>query len=211
MKHYTLILSFLLIFCACNSNSSNTDNGKEDKQNNKTSTIIKKGFQLNDLLQFNSEAALKAKYGNKVKRTLGYLPEGMGEYPNTTLFPDTPNAVQFEWKDDKKMEGLKKINVFGNKTDWKTKEGITLGTDMKTLEKINQKPFKFYGFAWDFSGHIASWEGGLLDKKTIGLILNSDDKNLHKLSDLMGDVEVNSAQANAQKLNPVVIGISLSK
>jgi hypothetical protein len=32
------------------------------------------------------------------------------------------------------------------------------------IEKINGKPFKLYGFEWDFGGRSSNWQGGELGK-----------------------------------------------
>ena len=45
---------------------------------------------------------------------------------------------------------------------WHTAEGITLGMPLKTLEKLNGRPFTLAGFDWDYSGTITSSDGGQL-------------------------------------------------
>lgn len=103
-------------------------------------------YPLDSLLSFNSETELKQVFGNDVKRSTGYYPEGMGEYQNTLLYPDTRDQVEFVWLDDSvNFTGLMYIKVSGKKATWKTSEGITLGTTLKELERLNQKSFAFYG------------------------------------------------------------------
>jgi len=46
---------------------------------------------------------------------------------------------------------------------WRTSSGIRLGMTASELEQINGKPFRLYGFGWDFQGGVMSWEGGKLE------------------------------------------------
>ncbi|HEY9045631.1 MAG TPA: hypothetical protein VIN08_07030 [Ohtaekwangia sp.] len=168
-------------------------------------------FPLDSLLSFQSEEALKNIFGANVKRSTGYYPEGMGEYQNTLLFPGTRNEVEFVWEDDTvAFKGLAYIQVDGEQTDWKTKEGITLGTRLKELEKLNQKPFTFSGFGWDYGG-IASWDDGHLEARKITVGLEYPDETMpQEFDDLLGDHDIKSNSDLAQKANPVVVRITMN-
>lgn len=167
-------------------------------------------FPLDSLLHFDSEAALKNVFGEHVQRSTGYYPEGMGEYPNTLLFPGSKNEVEFVWKDDSvTFSGLEYIEVDHEGSEWKTKEGITINTTLKELEKLNGKAFSFFGFGWDYSG-ATDWEGGYLEARRIFVRLKLPDNSLQvELDGLLGDRSFPSDSSLSQKANPVVGEITM--
>ena len=151
-------------------------------------------------------------FGDSIKRSIGYYPEGMGEYQNTLLFPGTKNEVEFVWLDDSvTFSGLAYIKLAGQLTDWKTKEGITLGTKLKELEKLNQKPFTFYGFGWDYSG-MTDWDNGHLYDRKVFVNLGYPGQTIPpEYEGLMGDHEMRSDSELAQKANPIVCEITMRR
>jgi len=136
----------------------------------------------------------------------------MGEYPNTLLFQGTKNEVEFVWRDDSvNFSGLAYISIAGKETDWKTEEGITLGTNLKELEKLNQKPFTFYGFGWDYSG-MTNWEDGHLEERKVFVSLDYPGESVpNEYEGLLGDHQIKSDSVLAQKANPVVYEITMRK
>jgi hypothetical protein len=184
--------------------SQSSDNRKTD--------IVSVNFPLDSLLRFDSEAELIKAFANNVKRSIGYYPEGMGEYQNTLLFPDTENQVEFVWTDDSvNFSGLAYIQVRGQKTGWKTIEGITLGTDLKILEKMNGKSFTFYGFGWDYSGMVDWDEGHLYDRKVFVSLDYPGETIPPEFDGLLGDHEMRSDSELAQKANPVACEITMRR
>ena len=156
-------------------------------------------FPLDSLLSFDSEKELKKSFKNNVKRSIGYYPEGMGKYANTLLFPDSKNEVEFVWADDSiNYSGLVYIQVCNMRTEWKTKEGITIGTSIKELEKLNKKPFTFFGLGWDYSGSI-DWKEGYLDERKIYGSLEYPGESMPiKFEGLLGNHEIESSDELAQ-------------
>jgi hypothetical protein len=81
----------------------------------------------------------------------------------TELFRSDPlRSAVLEWKDPYNRRTLMNIEISGAKSLWRTTHGITLGTTLKELERLNGKPFLLSGFAWDYSGTVMSWHGGML-------------------------------------------------
>jgi len=177
--------------------------------------LVKIDFPLDSLLKFDSEVELKNAFGDNIKRSIAYS-EDMGEYHNTLLFPGTTNEVEFVWLDDSiSFSGLAyidiSIDIFGQETGWKTKEGITLGTKLKELEKLNQKPFTFYGFESDFSG-MTDWdEGHLFDRKVFVSLRYPGETIPPEYEELIGDQEIRSDSELAQKANPIVCVITMKR
>ena len=218
-----LIIGILLILFSC---SPKKDATEEDQSVADTTAptlsdsvtvepkveIVQMDYPLDSLLKFNTEDELKKAFGSNVKRSIGYYPEGMGEYQNTLLYPGTPNEVEFVWIDDSlEFTGLAYIQVNGHATGWRTKEGITLGTRLKELEKLNQKPFTFYGFGWDYSGMV-DWQDGHLYDRKVFVSLGYPEGNISpEFEDLSGDHELRSDADLVQRCNPVVCELTLRR
>jgi hypothetical protein len=85
-----------------------------------------------------------------------------------------------------------------------------LGTSLKELETLNQKPFKLFGFDWDYAGTVSSWEDGSLSKDLaehgrVVVRLNYRDRSQIKddeLQQVSGEAEFSSQHPVMQKLNP---------
>jgi hypothetical protein len=208
------LLFFAFIISACEGNKptnliANIDTNKVEISNKKEQSP-NINFPLDSLLKFDSEDALKRVFGKYVKRSIGYYPGCMGEYPITLLYSGTKNEVQFEWVDTVNFSGLSIIKINGELSDWKTKEGITIGTTLKELEKLNKKPFRFSGFGWDYGGMV-NWEGGYLDKRKVFVCLDYSTKSPES-NELDGDkIDVSSDSDVAQKNNPIVREIRMIK
>jgi len=92
---------------------------------------------------------------------------GLGEgfmAKGTILYPNTENELSIIWKEDQPYKQIQSIRVMKEGTQWKTAEGISIGTSLEDLIKINGKDFKFAGFEWDFAGVVLDWDGGTIDK-----------------------------------------------
>jgi len=94
---------------------------------------------------------------------------GEGETePGTVLFPkDSQRSIDIRWKDPQKKVSPKFLTIRGRASLWKTAHGISLGTSLKQLERINGRSFSLSGFAWDYSGTVLSWENGALEKEFV--------------------------------------------
>jgi hypothetical protein len=99
-------------------------------------------------------------YGKKnVQRAKIAVGEGE-KVDGTVLFPGTKDALTIEWKAD--FARPERITITNVGTRWRTKEGISIGTTLKTVEQANKGPFKLTGFEWDYPGRTTSWEKGKL-------------------------------------------------
>src|SRR6185295_4522998 len=58
------------------------------------------------------------------------------------------------------------MTLHGDRSIWRDVHGITLGTPLKTLEKLNGKAFRVHAFDGSAqAGQILDWEGGKLAKE----------------------------------------------
>lgn len=179
-----------------------------------TSYTIVPGVSVGEITARTSKADLIRIYGSKNVRDAKI---GLGEgeaVPGTVIFPNIPSKkLEIVWKDKKSKKSPEFIQLYGDKSLWKTKEGISLGTSLKELEKINGKPFVLAGFEWDYSGAFFSWNDGKLakpfgnegEKATLRLSPKDFDKVLRKdLDAVVGDGQFSSANKAMQRINPRV-------
>ena len=100
----------------------------------------------------------------------------------------------------------------GEKTLWHTEQGITLGTRLKELERLNGRPFTLTGFDWDYGGTVTNWNGGKLAEQIPDMILRLTpdyDETDTQLTEaeahaVLGDQEITSDNPIVQRLNPAV-------
>ncbi len=130
------------------------------------------------------------------------------------LFPKDPEKKLLIYLDANDLHP-DSITLNGLISKWQLSNSIKLGTDIKTLQVLNQKTFSFYGFYWDYGGVISDWNGGALDKKAadgshIGMNLCPPENA--KLPDnyLSGDGTFNSNDPMALEFPPIVCEIRLS-
>lgn len=161
--------------------------------------------------QTTSEKDLIGYFGAKnVKRQKVNLVEGETA-DGTVIYPnDAKRRASFVWKNAKVRNAPETIFVIDKPSLWHLPNGITTGTTLIELEKMNGKPFKMSGFDWDYGGNVLSWNGGKLEtllksrsgkvSATVQLVPTSQ----HYPDELVGDREILSSNKNMRKLNPSV-------
>ena len=89
---------------------------------------------------------------------------GEGETrPGTVIFPDDPRRrLSVVWQDRAVRQSKIWLMVDGE-SRWRGYRDIGIGTDLRTLERLNERPFALAGFAWDYGGTVVDWRGGRLD------------------------------------------------
>jgi hypothetical protein len=66
------------------------------------------------------------------------------------------------WRDTVGRRLPARLILRGDSTRWSVAEGITLGTTLEELERLNGRPFTLAGFGWDYAGAVTDWRGGRL-------------------------------------------------
>ena len=124
-------------------------------------TLIVAGQSVGPITARFTRADLVKTFGAaNVKNASIYRGEGES-VPGTVVFDKDPKRrMEITWTKAKKVGD---ITISGQSSVWHTAEGITLGTTLAELQRLNGKPFKFSGFDWDYGGLIQSWEGGKLE------------------------------------------------
>lgn len=83
-------------------------------------------------------------------------------YFGTSIYENTKNEILIKWQDNTK-EKPQSIYISNPETEWKTFEGITIGTTINELIKINGGHFLIWGCGFDYTGFIKSWNNGKLE------------------------------------------------
>ena len=144
---------------------------------------------------------------------------GEGDYvPGTIVYPHEPEKrLEILWKVHEQVPA--EIRMDGDRSLWKTKQGLTLGSSLKDIERLNEKPFWFAGYdpGWDYGGTIFDCNGGALkelgcrdpaepDKGVQGrkLLLRLSGPSYSAVPDAVGVDDFLSDNPVMQKLNPTV-------
>lgn len=99
---------------------------------------------------------------NIERRTI-YGAEGTEKFDVTVVFPKTANELLVFWDNNAYGQRPASVSIRKEGSAWKTVFGIGTGTSIAELNRINETPFSFFGFAWDYGGSIdREWGGGKL-------------------------------------------------
>jgi hypothetical protein len=168
--------------------------------------------------------SLKQQFGAANVRSQSIIVSDDGiERASAMVYPDTPSrrlAVVWGEGDAAGHPALVIIcyrQEHGGACEWKTREGITLGTEMQRLERLNGRMFRMSGFGWDYGGGVTSWSGGQLEPLKsggLGLQLEPDPATATRqpavLHQVMGDHEFSTGHPAMQALHPRVWYLTLS-
>ncbi len=109
-----------------------------------------------------SEQDLSALFGaGNVRRADIELGEGF-QVPGTLVYPeDSTKRLEIVWRDDDR-QGPAEIRLTGEESRWRTSDGLSLGSSLQEIERVNGGPFRLAGFGWDYSGTILDCNDGKL-------------------------------------------------
>ncbi len=170
----------------------------------------------------NTEVDLQKRFGAG-NVTSALVPWGGAEgdvNPGTVLFGSTVGAkLEIFWSDRTGKRSPQWVSVRGKESRWHTPGGFTLGTDLRTLERLNGKPFRLIGYGSDVSGTILSWSAGALDAQNtkdcrvrlrVGPDWEAIDPATSQLiNQLKGERDYSSGHPAMQALNPRVYELFL--
>jgi hypothetical protein len=135
---------------------------------------------------------------------------GEGEtMPGTVLFlGDSLRTAEIIWADTITRRRPARFILRGSRSLWQTPQGISLGTTLQELERLNGRPFTLAGFGWDYGGAVTDWGGGALDTALSGMILyldpGSEQYQSAPYSQVLGDRDYSSSLKPMQQMNPKV-------
>lgn len=138
--------------------------------------------------------------------------------PASVLFPRDPTRrIEIVWKDTVARRDPRFVRVAGGPTQWRTADGITIGTPLRELERLNGRPFHLAGFAFDAAGAVVSWNGGRLEtppwsscqRRVYVDSLTAAGRSSEAYRTVRGDREFSSHSRAMQTLNPRVSSLLL--
>ena len=156
-----------------------------------------------------SESDLARHYGPSVEDSQR-IDIGEGETaPGAVLFPsDSLRRLEIIWQDTVRHARPARFILRGDSSRWTLDRGISLGTTLQELERLNGRPFRLAGFGWDYSGVVFDWSGGALDSMLPGVKLYLDPGPRAYQSapyrKVLGDREYSSDLPAMRQLSPRV-------
>lgn len=137
-----------------------------------------------DLLEIDAHVYLENIFGRQnVKEDHFYFSENLKK-KCSIIFPNTSRQAIFLWNDEKHLKGLAFIiigeyeskSVQNNQSpltlaQWRSKQGISCGMNLKELEMINQKEISFYRWRTAQSGTLAK-NSGEIDFSRVEIVLD---------------------------------------
>ncbi|MCW5963095.1 MAG: hypothetical protein KIT83_03575 [Bryobacterales bacterium] len=185
--------------------------------------LIVPGQRVGPVHAGSSVSALRALLGNEaVVESAIEVGEGLTE-PGFVVYPQDPSKA-LAVMTSKRYGGSVQMRIlvcYLQRRDapcrWSTREGISLGTSLSDLEKLNRRPFRLHGFAYDYEGAVASWQGGVLgslqsEMGSVRLHLTptiSSPQHHAWLRQVTGDREFSSAHPAMRPLAPTVYAIAV--
>lgn len=156
-----------------------------------------------------SEVELRERYGPSAVES-ARIELGEGETtPGTVLYPeDGLRRAEIVWKDTVSRRRPARVILRGRQSKWQVGQGISLGSSLQELQRLNGRPFILAGFGWDYAGVVTDWKGGGLDSTLVGVKLYLDPGRAQQqsaaYSQVLGDRDYSSDLPAMQQLNPKV-------
>jgi hypothetical protein len=165
-----------------------------------------------------SEAQLAALFGRaNVRRMTVDVGEGE-KRTGTVLFPNDPKKKAYIlWRDTETRLHPESVSIRNRNTLWKTDRGITIGTSLRMLERLNGRAFAISGFAWDYEGTVLHSNGGKMSElgtgsgeriagRTLLLRLSPSERarKMREYQKVLGDGTFLSNNIAMRRINPGV-------
>jgi hypothetical protein len=137
-------------------------------------------------------ASLQERYGDQARLETLYGPEGT-EFAGLVLWPEDPaRRLEVVFAE----EGQRTVSSIGlgQGSTWRL-SGLALGDALVRANAANGKPFKLWGFGWDYGGYVSDLAGGNLAELPGGCRVSArlglrEDAEVPDA--LMGDKELSS-------------------
>lgn len=211
MRILALLILVFLFFQACNTGSQNRESHQQTSEKRGLSSFdfsIDPGKRIGLITATSTEGKLRIDYGPENIHSQ-QLPIGEGEESlGAILFQDTRNELELFWAPTTYPPRPSFARISKDSTQWKTLDGVSIGTSIEELEKINGKPFWFYGFEWDYAGLVVSWDGGQLSEYLIVALIPGNFEAL--APEFFGEIKLRSDDPKIKslelKVGSMVIG-----
>lgn len=173
-----------------------------------TDWLIVPGARVGSITAKSTLADVARTYGEaNVRLTRVHGAEGDGGMVALVLFPDDSlRRLEVAFADTINLRYPRMVTLRGSQSMWHTVAGVSLGTTVDQLQKLNEKPFEFNGFGWDYGGQIINWHGGAMGRDT-SMAIRLDALHLFDnkpYRSVMGEKKVSSSNRLARELRPYV-------
>ena len=201
----------------------------EDAEGRRTGDwIIVPGERVGRITAATTATDLISVYGaTNVRNEEVYLGEGFSEMGTGLYLSDESKTLRILWQDPEEKARPASIQITGATSVWKTEAGITLGTPLTKVQELNGKPFKLFGFEWDYGGTLSDGNNGNIKGLAhedpekgflpayLSLTFQPDyegkpDFPQEKMRQVSGDTEFSSDHPVMQELDPLVYSITVS-
>lgn len=209
-SNYLFFIFFSLLLSSCDFGSSSQNQSVTDDATASTDSNTDKpaasspadnmnvipGNSFGPIQQNDTEANVRTYYG-KENLSRNNISVGEGEFvPGTVVYADTEKEFTILWKPNWPYTQIDRIRFEEDNTPWKTEKGISVGTTLEDLVRINGKEFTFLGFEWDYAGRVFDWKGGAINDKTGIFLIPENPEAVYP--HLLGDKEYSSADTHAK-------------
>lgn len=158
-----------------------------------------------------SYAELSQRFPGEVSDTMIHLGEAQFAPGTVVHAGDSVSRVEIVWLDSLRSRPWR-IQLSGDTSRWSVGPGITLGTRLTELTRLNGRPFELTGFGWDYSGTVLGWDQGALEPVLLGgngrVLLRLAPDSAAAASEaaqaVAGDGVFSSDQPEMQQLDPGV-------
>lgn len=211
LKNFAFAIFALGVACSCNRPEGSASLHDIVAKPVTTRKVTAGLFHADSLLSFNFELLVKTFGQQNIVEKEAESPMERNNYHIVVLFPGSPRQIEIVLQDSTAKADVKAV-IIGQKSEWTTLAGVSVGMTLKELEALNEKPFLFYGGGWDQGGYVTNWKGGKLLGKINSCRLDRNHIMPYDMS--KGDYdahEFSSASRDAQNGNPVVEEITLSR
>jgi hypothetical protein len=185
--------------------------------------IIVPGVRVGPITSESSEEQLKKVCGAANVQPADVPDETGKTSMGLVIFPDDPRKkIAVIWKDPQKRQGVDTIWLRSScspvcQSDWAVTNGISLGTSLQDMERLNGNPFTLSNFVTNGTGWVRSWNNGQLDltlasSGTVAIRLTGPGQGQMSGTDqasLSGLDAVGSDNPVLQRLNPTVSEIRI--
>lgn len=201
MKKFLVALLLCGLLSSCkNDTSKEAETEATSKPMNDVKIIP--GERVGMITARTTEAELERLYGAENLKIMR-IPVAEGEeQEGVVLFPGTNKEIEIIWQAASSEGTPAFVRITQDSTVWKTEEGITIGSSLEALEKINGKPFNLYGFEWDYGGLVTNWNKGNLNQHFVVALVPQDFNALKE--DMLGEMQLTSDDPKVRALKAKV-------
>ena len=153
--------------------------------------------------------SLQQRYGDQARAETLYGPEGI-EFPGLVLWPDDP-ARRLEVAFIEEEQHTVSSVMLGRASNWRI-AGLAIGDPLARVNAANGRPFKLWGFGWDYGGTVSDLAGGRLAMLPGGcrVVMAVGPREDIALPDgLVGDRELSSDDPRLEAADVMIHELSL--